>query len=616
MKRVRHVSDSAAPRSAGGAARTGPVRRSGQPGVRGGEMTVLHATEPATVYLSLWARVAGLTVADVDRALYDDRTLVKQLAMRRTLFVFPRDLLPAAWGSASARVATMLRARLAKEAVTHGLADDGEAWLDRAMRATLARLEGGEELTATQLREEVPELAGHLELAPGKKCGGRFPIAPRVLTQLAVEAAIVRGRNAGHWRTARPAWTPMRPGWARLRVRRSPARATPSWCGAGCDSFGPGTAEDLQWWLGATKTATVAALADVGAVEVSLDGGAAGWVLPDDLERGRRPPGRGPRCCRCSTHRDGLEGARLLPRRARAVPLRHQRQRRHHRVVGRPGRRLLGAGRRRRRCWCPARAGARPARAALAAEAERLTAWLGGDRVEHRLPFGCDEGRPPMTPARAARAAGAAGAAAPGPLRQARPAPVHQPPRLQPGLRAGGVPGPGADGLLVGLQPAPAHLVRRRGADRLGQRGGVPRDRARRGRRPGRRSTRRSTRRCPTGWTCSRSSSRPAARSPTCSRPATGRWTSPPRRPGEGQRGRGRVPGRAEAVLVERMTKKGLRAFDCRAAVVSLSAASERGDRAAGSTWCCGTRSRRCGPTTYSPGCGASPVWTPGRLRC
>src|SRR5687768_2430246 len=66
-------------------------------------MTVLHSTEPATVYLSCWARTDSLELADVDRALYTDRTLVKQLAMRRTLFVFPRDLLPAVWSSASAR---------------------------------------------------------------------------------------------------------------------------------------------------------------------------------------------------------------------------------------------------------------------------------------------------------------------------------------------------------------------------------------------------------------------------------------------------------------------------------------------------------------------------------
>ena len=52
--------------------------------------------------------------------------------MRRTLFVFPRDLLPAAWGSASARVADAERARMAKDVEKAGLAADGDGWLDRA----------------------------------------------------------------------------------------------------------------------------------------------------------------------------------------------------------------------------------------------------------------------------------------------------------------------------------------------------------------------------------------------------------------------------------------------------------------------------------------------------
>jgi len=38
------------------------------------------------------------------------------------------------------------------------------------------------------------------------------------------------------------------------------------------------------WWLGATKGAVRSALAAVAAVEVSLDGGGTGWVLPDDVE--------------------------------------------------------------------------------------------------------------------------------------------------------------------------------------------------------------------------------------------------------------------------------------------------------------------------------------------
>src|SRR5690606_36154184 len=49
----------------------------------------LHATDPAAVYLSAWARTGSLTVSDVDRALYDDRALVRMLAMRRTMFVVP-----------------------------------------------------------------------------------------------------------------------------------------------------------------------------------------------------------------------------------------------------------------------------------------------------------------------------------------------------------------------------------------------------------------------------------------------------------------------------------------------------------------------------------------------
>ena len=129
-----------------------PGRRLADPVAATRAMGVLHSTEPATVYLSLLARVDGLRVDDVDRALYDDRSLVKQLAMRRTLFVFPRELLPAAWGSASARVAAQLRARLARDAESAGLTPDGEAWLDAACEAVLARLADGSAMSAQELR--------------------------------------------------------------------------------------------------------------------------------------------------------------------------------------------------------------------------------------------------------------------------------------------------------------------------------------------------------------------------------------------------------------------------------------------------------------------------------
>jgi hypothetical protein len=43
------------------------------------------------------------------------------------------------------------------------------------------------------------------------------------------------------------------------------------------------TAADIKWWLGSTVARVRAALADLGAVEVDLDG-QTGYLLPDDLE--------------------------------------------------------------------------------------------------------------------------------------------------------------------------------------------------------------------------------------------------------------------------------------------------------------------------------------------
>jgi PleD family two-component response regulator len=54
-----------------------PAHRVGSPEAATRAMTVLHATEPATVHLSCRARCTAVTIADVNRALHDDRSLVK-----------------------------------------------------------------------------------------------------------------------------------------------------------------------------------------------------------------------------------------------------------------------------------------------------------------------------------------------------------------------------------------------------------------------------------------------------------------------------------------------------------------------------------------------------------
>jgi Winged helix DNA-binding domain len=252
-------------------------------------MTVLHATEAATVHLAVAARAEMVKPEDVDAELYDVRSVVKQLAMRRTLFVFPRELLPAAWGSASARVATSERKRIAKAIAAGGIAPDGEAWLDAAREATLARLAEGPATTA-ELRAQVPELAGMVGGTTDKPYDRPVPVAPWVLTHLGLEGKVLRGRNAGHWRLNKPTWTTAED-W--LGVVDEPlgedagyAALVHQWL----TTFGPGTAVDIQWWLGSTKTAVTRALADLGAVEVDLDDGTTGWVHPSDEDTGPVEP--------------------------------------------------------------------------------------------------------------------------------------------------------------------------------------------------------------------------------------------------------------------------------------------------------------------------------------
>src|SRR6188508_3253643 len=58
------------------------------------DLVGIHATDPASVYLGALARLKSLTHDDVAAALYEKRTVLKVLGMRRTMFVEPRELVP------------------------------------------------------------------------------------------------------------------------------------------------------------------------------------------------------------------------------------------------------------------------------------------------------------------------------------------------------------------------------------------------------------------------------------------------------------------------------------------------------------------------------------------
>ncbi|HZA87366.1 MAG TPA: winged helix DNA-binding domain-containing protein, partial [Acidimicrobiales bacterium] len=246
-------------------------------------LVALHATDPATVFLAVAARMHDPTVGAVEQALYDDRSLVRILGMRRTMFVVPIALVPVVHAACTRAIAATQRRRYAAFIEEGGIADDGVAWLDRVGEATVAALERRGEAFATELSADVPELRAQLQYGEGKSWGGTTSMTTWVLTLLAADERIVRGRPRGSWTSSQYRWAPIAAwlpgGETALETPTAQAELARQWLAA----FGPGTLDDLRWWTGWTKTTTRAAMAAVGAVEVNLDG-ATGYVLPDDLE--------------------------------------------------------------------------------------------------------------------------------------------------------------------------------------------------------------------------------------------------------------------------------------------------------------------------------------------
>jgi winged helix DNA-binding protein len=248
-------------------------------------MVVLHATDPATVHLSVAARVPGSEVASTERALYDERTLIRMLGMRRTVFVVPTTFAPVVQAACTDDIAARQRKLLVKHLAEAGIAANAEecaGWLREVEESTATALALRGSATAQELSADEPRLRSRLNMAPGKSYGAQPYVTSRVLFQLSAEGRIVRGRPLGTWLSGQHQWSPVE-NWLpdgfgdKLSAEEARATLARAWLG----SFGPGTAADLQWWSGWTLGQTRKALTAVAAVEVDLDG-AVGYVLPGD----------------------------------------------------------------------------------------------------------------------------------------------------------------------------------------------------------------------------------------------------------------------------------------------------------------------------------------------
>jgi len=247
------------------------------------DLVGLHSSDPVSVYLSAWARVGNLTVADVERALYEDRSLVRMLGMRRTMFAVPLDLAAVMNAACTSGYVAAERHRLVGFLEDQLVDGDGGAWLEDVLDKTMAALHRRGEATATELVEDVPELSGKLAFGEGTTWQGSFGLSTRVLFLLATDRRVIRARPLGSWKSSQYRWAPLK-SWIRDEFpEMEPSEARRQLATRWLRAYGPGSLKDLKWWTGWTVARTRAALEEVGAVSISMNG-EVGYVLPDDLD--------------------------------------------------------------------------------------------------------------------------------------------------------------------------------------------------------------------------------------------------------------------------------------------------------------------------------------------
>lgn len=263
-------------------------------------LVALHATDPASVYLSVAARLREPRTAfeGLDEALYGEQpTLTRMLAMRRTMFVLPRQTAPAAYAAAGRHIA----ARERKGLLTF-LAEGGgwdERWLAEVEAEVEEALARHGEAGGVRLGQLVPRLREKVVVARGKPYEATQNVASRIIRTMAAEGRIERRRPAGSWTSSQFRWAKGRP-LPPVPVDEARAEVVAAWLAA----YGPGTEADVKWWTGWSLGEVRKALAAVGAEPVVLDEG-PGWVLPGDLAMDGAPS--------ASMDVDARPAARLLP---------------------------------------------------------------------------------------------------------------------------------------------------------------------------------------------------------------------------------------------------------------------------------------------------------------
>lgn len=245
----------------------------------------LHAQLMSSAELTLWARVEDLDRRAVQRALWEDRTLVKTWAMRGTLHLLPASELPL-WHAALSTSRRYLRPTAWQKYFGITIEE-----LDHLTEAVAAALDG-RVLTREELVQEVARLTGSANLGVklAESSWGTILKPAAFAGRLCFGPSLgqrVRFTRPDTWLAAagRSPGSPVDPQAATAAVTRRYLAA-----------YGPATYHDLaRWWGGSGGVSTARQwIASLGeeVSPVELDGAQA-WMLASHAGQVRElPPSR------------------------------------------------------------------------------------------------------------------------------------------------------------------------------------------------------------------------------------------------------------------------------------------------------------------------------------
>ena len=245
------------------------------------DVVAVHSSDPASPYLACRARVDGFINPDLEQALYEDRTLWRLHAMRRTLFVVPVVDGAIFDAGAGRGVAAAERKRLGQWLTGELRSHTASDLADRLELAIMDALGSGAEKRTRDLTAEIPELSTEITVGSGK-WSGRVPVSSRLLYILAMEGKIVRARPAGSWRSSQYYWALTERWFNEVPTEIPPEQGLADLLTRYLDRYGPATLTDIRWWTGWSARAAQKALASITPTTVQLDSGEDGFIAPGD----------------------------------------------------------------------------------------------------------------------------------------------------------------------------------------------------------------------------------------------------------------------------------------------------------------------------------------------